>query len=50
MKKYQLNQIDHELIKIGLQVLSDNFDDGIYNHTVGCTVLCKNNNEEPRCF
>jgi len=42
MEKYKLNQIDHELIKKGLQVLSENFDDGIYNHTVGCAILCKN--------
>jgi len=42
MEKYKLKQIDHELIKKGLQVLSENFDDGIYNHTVGCAILCKN--------
>lgn len=44
MDKYQLNQTDHELIKTALRILSENFDDGIYNHTVGCAILCKNGN------
>ncbi len=44
MKKYELNDIDKKLIDIGLKVLSENFDDGIYNHTVGCAILCKNGN------
>ena len=22
--------------------MADNFDDGVYNHTVGCALLCKN--------
>ena len=42
MERYPVTEKDKELIKIGLQVLADNFDDGIYNHTVGCAVLCKN--------
>lgn len=42
MKTYPMTEKDKELIKIGLQVLADNFDDGIYRHTVGCAVLCKN--------
>ena len=27
-----------------MEILKENFDDGIYNHTVGCAVLCKNGN------
>lgn len=41
MEKYPLNEIDYELIERGLNVLSETFDDGIYNHTVGCSVLTK---------
>lgn len=44
MKKYQPEEKDHELITIALQVLAESFDDGIYNHTVGCAILCKNGN------
>lgn len=44
MEKYPITKADNELIKIGLQVLERNFDDGIYNHTVGCAVLCKSGN------
>ena len=44
MKKYPITKKDMELIEIGLQVLKSNFDDGIYNHTVGCALLCKNGN------
>lgn len=44
MKKYELNAKDKELIQIALKVLEDNFDDGVYNHTVGCAILCKNGN------
>ena len=42
MKKYPLNETDKKLIKIALEVLERNFDDGVYNHTVGCALLCKN--------
>ena len=42
MKKYPLNETDKKLIKIALEVLEKNFDDGVYNHTVGCALLCKN--------
>ena len=42
MEKYAITEKDRELINIGLQVLADNFDDGVYNHTVGCALLCKN--------
>ena len=42
MKKYPLNETDKKLIKIALEVLEKNFDDGVYNHTVGCALRCKN--------
>ena len=44
MEIYPITEKDMELIEIGLQVLKSNFDDGIYNHTVGCALLCKNGN------
>lgn len=44
MKRYELDDRDKKLIEIALEVLKENFDDGIYNHTVGCAVLCKNGN------
>ena len=42
MKRYEVTEKDKELIAAGLDVLSKNFDDGIYHHTVGCALLCKN--------
>lgn len=42
MKKYPINENDKKLIQIALKVLEENFDDGVYNHTVGCAILCKN--------
>lgn len=42
MKKYDVKNTDQELIEIALKCLNDNFDDGVYNHTVGCALLCKN--------
>ena len=44
MQRYPLNDVDRELIRRGLEVLAHNFDDGVYNHTVGCALLCKNGN------
>ena len=44
MKKLKLNGKDKQLIQTALKVLEENFDDGIYNHTVGCAILCKNGN------
>ena len=44
MTKYEINKTDKKLIDIGLEVLKQNFDDGVYNHTVGCALLCKNGN------
>lgn len=34
MEKYELNEKDKLLIEIALEVLRENFDDGVYNHTV----------------
>lgn len=42
MERYELNEKDHQLIQMALQCLAKNFDDGVYNHTVGCALLCKN--------
>ena len=42
MTRYPLTEKDHQLIQLGLEVLEKNFDDGVYNHTVGCALLCKN--------
>ena len=42
MKRYIVTEEDKELIAAGLDVLSKNFDDGVYHHTVGCALLCKN--------
>lgn len=42
LKKYDITNTDRELIEIALKCLNDNFDDGVYNHTVGCALLCKN--------
>lgn len=42
MERFELTKKDKELIKIALDVLKENFDDGVYNHTVGCALLCKN--------
>lgn len=44
MKRYELNDADKNLITLGLEILKSNFDDGVYNHTVGCAILCKNGN------
>lgn len=42
MKRYKLNDCDKKLIEMALEVLEENYDEGVYNHTVGCAVLCKN--------
>lgn len=44
MQRFEINENDKVLIKRGLEVLKSNFDDGIYNHTVGCAIRCKNGN------
>lgn len=42
LKKHDITKNDQNLIEIALKCLNDNFDDGVYNHTVGCALLCKN--------
>lgn len=42
MTFYEITEKDHELIRLALECLERNFDDGVYNHTVGCALLCKN--------
>lgn len=42
MIKYKTSCKDKELIEAALEVLKRNFDDGVYNHTVGCALMCKN--------
>ncbi len=42
MNFYEITQQDKELIKIALKTLEGNFDDGVYHHTVGAAVRCKN--------
>lgn len=42
MDRYDLTDTDRLLISNGLEVLAANYDDGVYNHTVGCALLCKN--------
>ncbi|MCM1577528.1 MAG: cytidine deaminase [Ruminococcus sp.] len=44
MERYELNDCDKGLMEAALTVLKENFDDGVYNHTVGCAVLCGNGN------
>ena len=42
MKRSALTDGDRALIDTALETLKNNFDDGIYNHTVGCAIRCKN--------
>ena len=42
MRRYKITDKDRELIRTALEVLAENFDDGVYNHTVGAALLCKN--------
>lgn len=44
MKLYQITEQDKELIELALKVLERNFDDGVYHHTVGSALRCKNGN------
>ena len=37
-----MNETDKTLIETALEVLKENFDDGVYNHTVGTALLCTN--------
>lgn len=42
MKFYDITEQDKELIEIALETLEKNFDDGIYKHTVGAAIRCRN--------
>ena len=42
MTFYEITEKDHEMIRLALACLERNFDDGVYNHTVGCALLCGN--------
>ncbi len=42
MTYYDITAEDRQLIEMALECLKDNFDDGVYYHTVGCAVRCKN--------
>lgn len=42
MQTYEITASDKELINLALEVLEKNFDDGVYNHTVGSAIRCKN--------
>lgn len=42
MTFYDVTEQDKKLISIALKTLEKNFDDGVYNHTVGAAVRCKN--------
>ncbi len=44
MERYPVTEKDMELTASVLEVLGNDFNDGVYNHTVGCAVLCKNGN------
>ena len=44
VERYPVTEKDMELIALVLEVLGNNFNDGVYDHTVGCAVLCKNGN------
>ena len=39
MTFYEITEKDRELIRVALECLERNFDDGVYNHTVGCALL-----------
>lgn len=39
---YEITEADQQLIQTALNTLEKNFDDGIYNHTVGAAIRCKN--------
>ena len=42
MTCYDITAEDYRLIETALACLKANFDDGVYHHTVGCAVRCKN--------
>lgn len=42
MKIYEITAEDKALVKSALDVLTKNFDDGVFYHTVGAALRCKN--------
>ncbi len=42
MERAECNEADMALIEAALEVLKENFDDGVYRHTVGCALRCAN--------
>lgn len=40
MTFYEITESDRELIGVALKTLELNFDDGVYNHTVGAALRC----------
>lgn len=42
MEFFEITKEDEALIALALESLEKNFDDGIYNHTVGGALRCKN--------
>ena len=42
MTFYEITDSDRELIGIAIGTLAKNFDDGVYYHTVGAAIRCKN--------
>lgn len=44
MQYYEITLEDKVLIQTALDTLARNFDDGVYNHTVGAAIRCKNGN------
>lgn len=42
MTFYEITPEDQDMIQAALDCLARNFDDGIYNHTVGAAIRCKN--------
>ena len=42
MEFFEITKDDETLIELALKTLEKNFDDGVYNHTVGAALRCKN--------
>lgn len=42
MTFYEITDADRALIRAALNALERNFDDGIYHHTVGAAIRCRN--------
>lgn len=44
MTYYHITKEDRALMETAIETLKQNFDDGIFNHTVAAAVRCKNGN------